>query len=549
MAIVQISKIQHRRGREESGTGMPQLASGELGWAIDTQRLYIGNGAVSEGAPYVGNTLILTEKTDIFNLVSTYQYKKDNLDITVVTGPDGTQVRRSLQDRLDDRVSINAFISPEERLDGDLTAAIQRAIDQLYLNDSRVAATRVILEFEAGEYTISDSIKLPPYANLKGAGKDKTIIIQTGNFPVFETVAGTSVPGTYVTDNASLTSANQPQFIELDGFTLKQTTSGYPVALFRSVKDSHFANIKFQGAGYVIDENTTSVLVSGESALIMTAKSDMVTCSQNMFEHCEFSDISYGVESTHDIESNVFDNCTFSQLGLGVLFGAAVDNTTGKTYGPRYNKFSDCYFRYIDRQGVLITKGRANLLTSNKFLRVGNDGGNSTKAVFPVVSFGESGNVSTNDVFERSLDLTSDPLMIVTDPYVGEYGGHVNGDHKYNGTLGIVQVGSPTVLFRLSAYNNARYRVNYIYRSQVANIVRNGVLYVTVDKINNAVHLSEEYDFTGDESKAENLKFTATLENLKPVPGDVDRETVFIRYSNSTAADQGSFNYWYDVLS
>ena len=61
MAIVSISKIQIRRGRANSGTGLPQLSSGEMAWAIDTKELFIGNGAVSEGAPFVGNTRILTE--------------------------------------------------------------------------------------------------------------------------------------------------------------------------------------------------------------------------------------------------------------------------------------------------------------------------------------------------------------------------------------------------------------------------------------------------------------------------------------------------------
>ena len=54
MAVVQISKIQIRRGRKNTGSGLPQLSSGELGWAIDSQELYIGNGAVAEGAPTVG---------------------------------------------------------------------------------------------------------------------------------------------------------------------------------------------------------------------------------------------------------------------------------------------------------------------------------------------------------------------------------------------------------------------------------------------------------------------------------------------------------------
>jgi len=58
MAVIQISKIQVRRGLQEN---LPQLASGELGWSIDERRLYIGNGTLSEGAPEIGVTEILTE--------------------------------------------------------------------------------------------------------------------------------------------------------------------------------------------------------------------------------------------------------------------------------------------------------------------------------------------------------------------------------------------------------------------------------------------------------------------------------------------------------
>ena len=44
MPVVQISRIQHRRGKL---TDLPQLAAGELGWVVDSQRLYIGNGTVA----------------------------------------------------------------------------------------------------------------------------------------------------------------------------------------------------------------------------------------------------------------------------------------------------------------------------------------------------------------------------------------------------------------------------------------------------------------------------------------------------------------------
>ena len=72
MAVVQISRIQHRRGL---ATDLPQLAAGELGWSIDEQKLYIGNGKVSDGAPAVGNTEILTSGSSSVTTALSYVYK------------------------------------------------------------------------------------------------------------------------------------------------------------------------------------------------------------------------------------------------------------------------------------------------------------------------------------------------------------------------------------------------------------------------------------------------------------------------------------------
>jgi hypothetical protein len=58
MAVIQISRIQHRRGLQAD---LPNLASGELGWSVDTRQLYIGNGTIEEGAPSLGKTEILTQ--------------------------------------------------------------------------------------------------------------------------------------------------------------------------------------------------------------------------------------------------------------------------------------------------------------------------------------------------------------------------------------------------------------------------------------------------------------------------------------------------------
>ena len=61
---------------------MYQLASGELGWAIDTQEFYIGNGSVTKEQA-VGNTKILTEHDNIIAPAGTYTYKEN---IGVSTG-------------------------------------------------------------------------------------------------------------------------------------------------------------------------------------------------------------------------------------------------------------------------------------------------------------------------------------------------------------------------------------------------------------------------------------------------------------------------------
>jgi len=61
MAILQISRIQLRRGLR-SDLSSSTLTSAELGWAVDTRELYIGNGTLSEGSPLPGqSTRILTD--------------------------------------------------------------------------------------------------------------------------------------------------------------------------------------------------------------------------------------------------------------------------------------------------------------------------------------------------------------------------------------------------------------------------------------------------------------------------------------------------------
>lgn len=186
MAVVQISRIQVRRGKINSGTGLPQLASGEMAWAIDSQELYIGNGAVSEGSPAVGNTKILTQK-DLetqFNILNTIKHIYHATDSSITTGPTANNpTTRLLQDKLDDHVSVYDFGVTGNGIADD-TVTLQRAINQLFLNPTTKSSgssitakrTRVTLMLQPGVYNISSTLYVPSYATIVGAGADKTFI-------------------------------------------------------------------------------------------------------------------------------------------------------------------------------------------------------------------------------------------------------------------------------------------------------------------------------------------------------------------------------------
>jgi hypothetical protein len=205
MAVVQISRIQVRRGKENSGSGLPQLASGEMAWSIDAQNLWIGNGSVAEGAPYVGNTKILTQNDlssngNILDLIS-YQYKKN--DYTIVTGTQGANYPflRDIQQKLDEaQISVHDFGALGDGITND-TAAIQLAVNQLFLNSLNLSAisSRVTLKLPPGKYIITQTIYVPSFATIVGSGKDKTIIqfnnTQSTPGPVFQFVNDTATPG------------------------------------------------------------------------------------------------------------------------------------------------------------------------------------------------------------------------------------------------------------------------------------------------------------------------------------------------------------------
>lgn len=407
MAVVQISKIQVRRGQENQGSGLPQLSSGEIGWAVDTQKLYIGNGSVAEGAPQVGNTNLLTEHSDLFEVANQYIYK-NNVG-SLITGIDAVNpIKRTLQERLDDTVSIRAFGATGDEAQ-DATTLLQRALDQLYLNSGQEVTerNRVILHLEPGIYTIKDTLRVPPHATIVGAGAGKTIIKQVNpGRACMQTVSDESQPGGYINDGEYATQARN---IRIEGLTL-QAGQGSRGLVLQSCRDSYFENITIIGAwttGQVIDTDT---LTSFSIGLLLNSKNGGVESSRNEFTNCHIQGFGYLVSSDFDTNDNVWTTSNFGVGGYGVAFGKSMtidgNVANGTATGPTNNIISDCVFTNITKEAILVTEGTYNVSRNNKFVTCGNDGGADDVPVTPVISYNKLGNESVGDFFTRTKVLS-----------------------------------------------------------------------------------------------------------------------------------------------
>lgn len=524
MAVVQISRIQIRRGQKNQGTGLPQLASGELGWAVDTRELFVGNGSVSEGAPAVGNTKILTQYDNIFTLADTYSYRSE--DEFIQTGTSSSSpVQRSLQDRLDDRVSVRSFgVTGESSQDA--TAGLQRAIDQLFLNDGISGeAGRVVLHLEAGVYTLSSTVEIPPYATLVGAGPGKTVIKQSTANPVFKTVNS---------DDATPTYNTQANNIHLEGMTIQNLVASKGLVL-DSCRDSHFENINIVGtysAGDVIPAGFDSNI-----GLEINSLSGAVESSNNKFINCNISAFAYGVISNWDIDHNKFDRCEFNTLGHAIVFGANMSlgsAAAGTSTGPTNTQISKCKFIDINRHGIWIENGTFNTSSSNSFIGVGNEAGTEGQPVYSVIKFAKAGNDSFNDYFARTAALSYDQTYINGTPYIPEIEGNCNYTNGFEQKVSIEQ-GTNIKKFRLPAVANQSFDIDYLMVSNNYEMIRTGTLNITMDAYGTATtSVSDSYDYAGDSTYESSISFGADILDEN---GDLTNETISVKVTSTMPSD------------
>ncbi len=397
MPIVQISRIQHRRGKR---TDLPQLAAGEIGWVIDEQRLFIGNGTVSDGAPAVGNTEIVTSGSSAFTTALSHTYKGYLGDSTPVT----TSTSRTLQQRLDEYVSVKDFGAKGDDSTADVTA-IQNAIDEIYIDtDKDDTRSRRILFFPAGTYRINTALKIPPFAHLVGEGPDKTIIKNSGNNAV---VVMQDDEGNVGSDIGN-SSATTPTQVQISNMTLRTSVAYGGISLDR-VTNAYFNNLKLQGS--YASGGSDSATSKGVTVTNSTATH---TTSNIVFNQCQFTKFARLVDLSFNCTNVKFHACDFKTAFYGALIGAEMDgSTTGLDDGPRDIQFTSSSWSDIGQQAILVSPatgttddaGPRHIVSHANFYAktVGNnfEGVGSIREV-PVIQFDNDECSSVQDFFERT---------------------------------------------------------------------------------------------------------------------------------------------------
>ena len=532
MPIVQISRIQHRRGKR---TDLPQLAAGELGWVIDEQRLFIGNGTVSDGAPAVGNTEIVTAGSSAFTTALNHTYKGYLADSTPIT----TTQQRTLQKRLDDYVSVKDFGATGDDSTADVTA-IQNAIDEIYKDtDKDDTRSRRILFFPAGTYRINAALKIPPYAHLVGEGPDKTIIRNSGNNAVMVMQDDEGNVGS----NIGNSSATTPTQIQISNMTLRNTVAYGGVSLDRVTK-GYFNNVKFQGsyASGGADASTSK-------GVTVTQSTATYTTTNVIFNQCQFTKFARLVDISNDSTNIRFHDCDFSTAYYGALLGAEMDGSTaGLTNGPRDVHFASSSWSDIGQQAIYVKPtagadagvGPRNIISRGNWYAstvANNFEGTGTLSEVPVIQYDNDECSSHLDFFERSDLRRSDGSSNLN--AAPEIQGIGIQDKAIKSQTLADSTSSATTINEYPALAGKGVRIKY-------KIVR-GTLDRTGELVVSASTNGVSYDDTFTESGSDvGVELTAVLDDKDSTAGS---ETVAFKFTTTSTGTDATIDYQTTIIA
>ena len=532
MAVVQISKIQVRRGQKNSNSGVPQLSSAEFAWAVDSQELFIGNGAVAEGAPYVGNTKILTEHDDLLALASSYQFASDDTSISL-------SVPRTLQGKLDEYVSVTDFGAVGDG-STDCVAAFTTAFNQLFKNVNE--NYRKVLIVPNGEYLLTSGLAIPDGVILKGETQDGAVLNIGANSIRFVTRTGL--------ESAGFDSTNRPQNIEISNLTIKRVTGQL---VLTGVANSTFDTVKFLGE-YNLG-NAVGSYVTEPAAVFWNNDLAGIKVDNINFNSCRFEANSISVKCVQTVRFDTvikFNSCEFFENETGIYISGVPQDTITKVYQGNFWQIKDCDFEEIAKQAFKSTNGFGTQVTKSKFKLCGNNTGDAASPLESIVYFGEKTNNividCTSDRFQAAGLTASASTASVIEVYNGDKVSFIDRNFAT-----IFRSDSFVPLAVFSAFN--RYIV-VDYLLTLGEFNRSGQLHLTVGDGLSQVAITDNFQYSTSLTTSfggilmTNFEFAAELRDNDDTTGDstLSIDTVVLSYRNpllvgSQAGASGSISF------
>jgi hypothetical protein len=524
MAVVQISKIQVRRGTALIGGGVPQLSSAEFAWAVDTQQLFIGNGSVAEGAPYVGNTQVLTEHDNILELASSYRFSSTDPSITL-------SLPRSLQDKLDETVSVIDFGAVGDGVT-DCLEAFQNAFIDLFQNPN--TAFNKTLLIPNGVYVFSGNLNIPSTAIIRGETQAEAVLKIDSNNILFVTETGLGV--------GEFDSSIRPVNISISNLTIQRTTGQL---VLTGIANSVLDGVKFK-SNYALSTPIVGNIEDSTAAVYWENSLPGTRVTGIEIKNCVFEATALAVRSdqiTVDIGNPPnydtyvkFDNCKFFVCHTGIVIN-------GITAQGNKWQINDCEFEEIYQYAFKSDYGYGTLIQRSQFINCGNEDNTAATPVVHYVYFGESFGNAVLDCSSNRHQVGAITALTT----VGAVGEVFNSSKASFVNQNYSDI-SLSDSFRTLAVFDATSKYTYIeYSLRLGVHTRRGQLAITIDDDFEHASITDNYSYSPElQTSPGGTRMTSFQFSVELKDNDADSgiETLVLSYMNPlSTGTTGTISY------